>query len=248
MDENTFDEKTYHFISDIEQIISNVKKRSNCMKYPKTYKYDKNVIRDEVLNLIIIMKELHKLYYANYPDNHPLYGETYNTFSNHTSLSYDNPKYPIIQIEYDKSLHNDNQILKLYENDVDLIWENLVHQILKPVTSNLLLSILLSAVERAKLVPSGYPIRLDDLHRSYEDRAIYSQGTLLPNRSYYTADKIIIYVNFDKNNTYVSTRVIGTLYKLSDEKNKVKTDSIQIDSSVNYYLAQSIDLRYRDYT
>ena len=53
--------------------------------------------------------------------------------------------------------------------------------------------------------------------------------------------------NFDKNNTYVSTRVIGTLYKLSDEKNKVKTDSIQIDSSVNYYLAQSIDLRYRDY-
>ena len=75
MDENTFDEKTYHFISDIEQIISNVKKRSNCMKYPKTYKYDKNVIRDEVLNLIIIMKELHKLYYANYPDNHPLYGD-----------------------------------------------------------------------------------------------------------------------------------------------------------------------------
>lgn len=151
----------------------------------------------------------------------------------YSSMSFSLPGCPVLEMEYNNNIRDANP-------DIDTISKDIFVKFVKIVGDDRFTKILLAAMYKSKVTPNGWRLKLSDFNpTTIDETEIYPDMDITA--SIYRV-KIYVSHSLVTGKLQFWTRLFITYSYIDDSGH---TYSIDIDSAVDYRLAQSIDLNFR---
>lgn len=155
------------------------------------------------------------------------------SMQNYTSMEFNLPGCPVIEMEYNNSIQGNN-------TEIDTISKDIFVRFMEIIGDARFPKILLAAMYKSKITPKGWRLKLSNLNQTTIDETEVYQDMNITASLY----RVKIYVSHDLVTGRLQFWVrLFITYNYIDESGC--TYSIDIDSAVDYRLAQDIDLNFR---